>query len=128
MSSLLKKDEDIAAEIGTGRRPPVRVAVTGATGNIGYALLFRIASGAMLGPDQPVILQLLELPQAMGALDGVHMELEDGAFPLLDGVVKTTDARVAFQDVDYALLVGAKPRSPGTWPSTPFRFTLLSFP
>ena len=96
-------------------KDPVRVAVTGPAGNIGYSLVFRIASGSMLGPDQPVILQLLEMPNAMAALDGVHMELEDAAFPLLEGVVKTTDSRTAFQDADFALLVGAKPRSPGAY-------------
>ena len=86
---------------------PVRVAVTGAAGQIGYSLLFRIASGAMLGPDQPVILQLLEITPALDALDGVVMELDDCAFPLLAGVVQTDDANVAFGDVDYALLVGS---------------------
>jgi malate dehydrogenase len=96
-------------------KAPVRVAVTGAAGQIGYALLFRIASGDMLGRDQPVILQLLELPLdgAQAALKGVMMELEDCAFPLLVGMVGTADPRVAFKDVDYALLVGAKPRGPG---------------
>jgi malate dehydrogenase len=94
-------------------KPPVRVTVTGAAGQIGYALLFRIASGQMLGDDQPVILQLLEITPALGALDGVHMELDDCAFPLLDGVVKTDDADVAFGDSDYALLVGAMPRKQG---------------
>ena len=96
-------------------KAPVRVAVTGAAGQIGYALLFRIASGAMLGRDQPVILQLLELPLdgAQAALKGVMMELEDCAFPLLVGMVGTADPKVAFKDADYALLVGAKPRGPG---------------
>ncbi len=94
-------------------KSPVRVTVTGGAGQIGYALLFRIASGQMLGPDQPVILQLLEITPALGALDGVHMELEDCAFPLLAGVVKTDDANVAFGDADYALLVGAMPRKDG---------------
>jgi malate dehydrogenase len=94
-------------------KKPVRVAVTGAAGQIGYALLFRIASGAMLGPDQPVILQLLEVSPALKALDGVHMELEDCAFPLLADVVKTDDPNVAFGDADYALLVGAMPRKAG---------------
>jgi malate dehydrogenase len=92
---------------------PVRVAVTGAAGQIGYSLLFRIASGAMLGPDQPVILQLLEITPALKALDGVGMELDDCAFPLLAGTVKTDDAETAFGDADYALLVGAMPRKAG---------------
>jgi malate dehydrogenase len=92
---------------------PVRVAVTGAAGQIGYSLLFRIASGSMLGPDQPVILHLLEITPALGALQGVVMELEDCAFPLLHGTVQTDDANVAFGDVDYALLVGAMPRKEG---------------
>ncbi|KQM80016.1 malate dehydrogenase [Xylophilus sp. Leaf220] len=96
-------------------KTPVRVAVTGAAGQIGYALLFRIASGEMLGKDQPVILQLLEIPdeKAQKALKGVIMELEDCAFPLLAGVVPTGDPLVAFKDADYALLVGARPRGPG---------------
>lgn len=96
-------------------KKPVRIAVTGPAGNIGYALLFRIASGAMLGPDQPVILQLLELPndKAQAALRGVAMELDDCAFPLLHGMVLTDDAKVAFRDADWCLLVGAKPRGPG---------------
>jgi malate dehydrogenase len=94
---------------------PIRVAVTGAAGNIGYALLFRIASGQMLGPDQPVILQLLEIPVEgpQKALKGVAMELEDCAFPLLQDMVLTGDADVAFKDVNWALLVGSKPRGPG---------------
>jgi malate dehydrogenase len=92
---------------------PVRVAVTGAAGQIGYALLFRIASGQMLGEDQPVVLQLLEIPQAVGALEGVRMELEDCAFPLLAGVVCTDDADRAFEGADHALLVGAMPRKEG---------------
>ncbi len=94
-------------------KDPVRVAVTGAAGQIGYALLFRIASGQMLGDDQPVILQLLEIPQAVGALDGVRMELDDCAFPLLAGVVGTDDADRAFAGANYALLVGAMPRKEG---------------
>ncbi len=96
-------------------KAPVRVAVTGAAGQIGYALLFRIASGEMLGKDQPVILQMLELPieKAQAALKGVMMELEDCAFPLLAGMVGTDDPKVAFKDADYALLVGARPRGPG---------------
>src|SRR6187399_1372410 len=96
-------------------KSPVRVAVTGAAGQIGYSLVFRIASGEMLGPDQPVILQMLELPmeKAQAALQGVMMELEDCAFPLLAGMVGTDDADVAFKDIDVALLVGARPRGPG---------------
>ncbi|SFM08491.1 malate dehydrogenase [Variovorax sp. OV329] len=96
-------------------KKPVRVAVTGAAGQIGYALLFRIASGEMLGKDQPVILQLLEIPdeKAQKALKGVIMELEDCAFPLLAGVIPSGDPEVAFKDADYALLVGARPRGPG---------------
>jgi malate dehydrogenase len=94
-------------------KTPVRVAVTGAAGQIGYALLFRIAAGDMLGPDQPVILHLLEITPALPALNGVVMELDDCAFPLLAGVVATDDANVAFKDVDYALLVGARPRGAG---------------
>jgi malate dehydrogenase len=93
--------------------PPVRVAVTGAAGQIGYSLLFRIASGSMLGPDQPVVLQMLEITPALGALEGVAMELEDCAFPLLAGMVRTDDADEAFGDVDVALLVGAMPRKDG---------------
>jgi malate dehydrogenase len=92
---------------------PIRVAVTGAAGQIGYSLLFRIASGAMLGPDQPVILQLLEITPALKALEGVAMELDDCAFPLLAGTVCTDDPNVAFGDADYALLVGAMPRTAG---------------
>ena len=96
-------------------KPPVRVAVTGAAGQIGYALLFRIASGEMLGKDQPVILQLLEIPdeKAQKALTGVMMELDDCAFPLLAGMTAHGDPMTAFKDADYALLVGARPRGPG---------------
>jgi malate dehydrogenase len=94
-------------------KAPVRVAVTGAAGQIGYSLLFRIASGEMLGKDQPVILQLLEIPLAQNALRGVVMELEDCAFPLLAGVVATDGPNLAFRDADYALLVGARPRTKG---------------
>jgi malate dehydrogenase len=94
-------------------KTPVRVAVTGAAGHIGYALLFRIAAGDMLGKDQPVILHLLEITPALDALKGVVMELNDCAFPLLAGTVATDDANVAFKDADYALLVGARPRGPG---------------
>lgn len=92
---------------------PVRVTVTGAAGQIGYALLFRIASGAMLGPDTPLVLQMLEITPALGALDGVAMELDDCAFPLLAGMVKTDDPEEAFADADVALLVGAMPRKAG---------------
>ena len=92
---------------------PVRVAVTGAAGQIGYSLLFRIASGAMLGPNTPIILQLLEVTPALGALEGVKMELEDCAFPLLSQVVCTDSGDVAFGDADVALLVGAMPRKDG---------------
>jgi malate dehydrogenase len=96
-------------------KKPMRVAVTGAAGQIGYSLLFRIASGEMLGNDQPVILQLLEIPdeKAQKALKGVMMELDDCAFPLLQSMVAASDAKVAFKDVDVALLVGARPRGPG---------------
>ncbi|MFZ5654070.1 MAG: malate dehydrogenase [Pseudomonadota bacterium] len=94
-------------------KAPVRVAVTGAAGQISYSLLFRIAAGEMLGPDQPVILQLLEITPALSALAGVAMELDDCAFPLLRGIVQTDDPNVAFRDADYALLVGARPRGPG---------------
>lgn len=92
---------------------PVRVTITGGAGQIGYQLAFRIASGQMLGSDQPVILQLLEIPQALDALNGVVMELDDCAFPTLAGIVATDDPNVAFRDADYALLVGARPRGPG---------------
>jgi malate dehydrogenase len=94
---------------------PVRVAVTGAAGQIGYSLLFRIASGAMLGADQPVVLQLLEIPdeKAQKALRGVMMELDDCAFPLLEAMVAASEPEIAFKDVDYAILVGARPRGPG---------------
>ena len=94
-------------------KDPVRVTVTGAAGQIGYALLFRIASGEMLGKDQPVILQLLEITPALDALRGVVMEIEDCAFELVHGIVPTDDANVAFKDADYALLVGSRPRSKG---------------
>lgn len=94
-------------------KQPVRVAITGAAGQIGYQLCFRIAAGDMLGPDQPVILQLLEITPALGALEGVVMELKDSAFPLLQAVEFTDDVNVAFKDTDYALLVGARPRGPG---------------
>ncbi len=94
-------------------KSPVRVTVTGAAGQISYSLLFRIANGDMLGADQPVILQLLELPRSLDALQGVVMELQDCAFPLLHDVITTVDPNVAFKDADYALLVGARPRSQG---------------
>ena len=92
---------------------PVRVAVTGAAGQIGYSLVFRIASGALLGPDQPIILQMLEIPPAMGALDGVAMELDDCAFPLLTDMVLSDDPNIAFESTDVALLVGSRPRTAG---------------
>ena len=96
-------------------KSPIRVAVTGAAGQISYSLLFRIASGAMFGPDQPVVLQLIEAPieKAMKALEGVAMELDDCAFPLLKGMILTDDPRVGFKDANWSLLVGAKPRGPG---------------
>ena len=94
-------------------KSPVRITVTGAAGQIGYALVFRIASGQMLGEDQPVILQLLDITPALEALNGVKMELEDCAFPLLYNVVCTDNPDVGFKDSDYALLVGARPRGPG---------------
>jgi malate dehydrogenase len=94
-------------------KQPVRVAVTGAAGNIGYALAFRIAAGDMLGPDQPVVLQLVEIEPALGTLQGVVMELSDCAFPLLQGIVATADLAAGFAGADYCLLVGARPRGPG---------------
>ncbi|MGH9136125.1 MAG: malate dehydrogenase [Acidimicrobiales bacterium] len=94
-------------------KDPVRVAVTGAAGQIGYALLFRVASGQLLGPDQPIVLQLLEIPQAVDALRGVCMELEDCAFPLVAGMIPTDDPDQAFEGANYALLVGAMPRKEG---------------
>lgn len=94
-------------------KQPVRVAVTGAAGQISYSLLFRIASGQMLGADQPVILQLLEIEPAMEALSGVVMELDDCAFPLVVEIIQTSDPNVAFKDIDYGLLVGSRPRGPG---------------
>ena len=93
--------------------PPIRIAVTGAAGNIGYALLFRIASGAMFGPDQPVALNLIEIPPAMDALQGIVMELDDCAFPLLKNVVATTDLDEGFKNANWALLVGSVPRKAG---------------
>jgi malate dehydrogenase len=110
----LKRFNQLAESVlSSYNREPVRVAVTGASGQIGYSLLFRIASGQMFGPNTPVILHLLELPQALNSLKGVVMELEDCAFPLLHGVVQTDDPMKAFENVDWALLVGAKPRSKG---------------
>jgi malate dehydrogenase len=94
-------------------KTPVRIAVTGCAGQIGYALLFRIAAGDMLGPDQPVILQMIEVPQALKTLEGVVMELRDCAFPLLADIVATDDVNVGFKNADYAILVGARPRGPG---------------
>ena len=94
-------------------KTPLRVAITGAAGQISYSIIFRIASGDMLGKDQPVILQLLEIPPAMGALEGVVMELNDCAFPLVAGIIPTDDPNVAFENTDYAVLVGARPRGPG---------------
>lgn len=94
-------------------KSPVKIAITGAAGQISYSLLFRVAAGQMLGEDQPVILQLLEIPPAMDALGGVVMELDDCAFPLVQEIIATTDPDEAFKDVDYALLVGSRPRGPG---------------
>ncbi|PID77351.1 MAG: malate dehydrogenase [Deltaproteobacteria bacterium] len=94
-------------------KPPVRVAITGAAGQISYSLIFRVAAGDMLGKDQPVILQLLEIPQAMEALKGVVMELNDCAFPLVAGIETTDDPNAAFKDTNYAILVGSRPRGPG---------------
>ena len=94
-------------------KPPIKVTITGAAGHIGYALVFRIASGEMFGPDQPVVLRLLEIPQAMSSLNGVGMELEDCALPLLHDIVLTDDQSIGFRETDYAILIGAKPRSKG---------------
>src|SRR5215471_1152860 len=94
-------------------KKPVRVTITGAAGQIGYALLFRVAAGEMLGKDQPVILQLLEITPALGALNGVIMEVDDCAFPLVAGMVPTDDPNVAFDGAEYALLVGSRPRTKG---------------
>ena len=94
-------------------KTPVNIAVTGAAGQIGYSLLFRLATGELLGPDQPVVLNCLEIPAAMGALEGVVMELHDCAYPLLNRVETSDDPRVAFNNADYAFLVGARPRGPG---------------
>src|SRR5689334_18226951 len=98
---------------GTVMKSPVNVAITGAAGQIGYALAFRVASGQMLGPDQPINLHLLEITPTLGALQGVVMELNDCAFPTLNKIVATDDAKVAFKDCHYAMLVGARPRGPG---------------
>ncbi len=94
-------------------KTPIRVTVTGAAGQISYSLLFRIASGQMLGPEQPVIFQMLEITHAMKALEGVVMEIDDRAFPLVEDFILTDDINTAFDDVNYALLVGAQPRGPG---------------
>lgn len=94
-------------------KSPIKVTITGAAGHIGYALAFRVGSGAMFGPDQPVILRLLEIPQALSSLNGVGMELEDCALPLLHDIVLTDDSDIAFRETDYAILIGAKPRSKG---------------
>jgi malate dehydrogenase len=94
-------------------KPAVKVTITGAAGHIGYALAFRVASGAMFGQDQPVILRLLEIPQAISSLNGVGMELEDCAFPLLHDIVLTDDPSIGFRGTNYAILIGAKPRSKG---------------
>jgi malate dehydrogenase len=112
---MLKSPPQIAAyqRRNSTMKTPVRVTITGAAGQIGYQLAFRIASGQMLGNDQPIILQLLEIPPALPALHGVVMELDDCAFPTLAGIVATDDPNVAFKDSDYALLVGARPRGPG---------------
>jgi malate dehydrogenase len=117
ISSVSRKTSKVNATpkrtFASSTKAPVRVAVTGASGQIGYSLLFRIASGEMLGKDQPVILQLLELTPALKSLKGVAMELNDCAFPLLRGIVQTDDANKAFEGADFALLVGARPRGPG---------------
>lgn len=94
-------------------KAPVTVTITGAAGQLGYALVFRVASGAMLGQDQPIVLKLLEIPPAMGALNGVIMEIDDCAFPLVKDIVPTDDPNTAFEGADYALLVGSRPRGPG---------------
>ena len=94
-------------------KAPVTVTITGAAGQLGYALVFRVASGAMLGPDQPMVLKLLEIPPAMGALNGVIMEIDDCAFPLVKDIVPTDNPNTAFEGADYALLVGSRPRGPG---------------
>src|SRR6202035_5946033 len=94
-------------------KSPIKVAVTGAAGQIGYSLIFRIASGEMFGPDQPLALHLIEIPAALGALDGVVMELHDCAFPLLQSIVPTTDLNEGFSDINWALLVGSIPRKAG---------------
>src|SRR5690349_19533998 len=114
-SPALPSSDSSSLAPGAFMKQPVRVAVTGAAGQIGYSLVFRIAAGEMLGKDQPVILQLLELPieKAQAALKGVMMELEDCALPLLAGMNGTADPKVAFKDAEMAILVGARPRGPG---------------
>jgi malate dehydrogenase len=107
------KPETMTTSTSALRKTPARIAITGAAGQIGYQLAFRIASGQLLGSEQPVILQLLEIPPALAALQGVAMELEDCAFDALHGIVATDRPEVAFRDADYALLVGARPRGPG---------------
>ncbi len=117
VASLFLREKDTFKKVYLSRRnmmkSPVRVAVTGAAGQIAYSLIFRVAHGDMLGPDQPVILQLLEIPPAMDALNGVVMEINDCAFPLVADVITSDDPNVAFKDVEYAFLVGARPRGPG---------------
>eukprot|EP00274_Cyanoptyche_gloeocystis_P006807 CAMPEP_0196652764 /NCGR_PEP_ID=MMETSP1086-20130531/2174_1 /TAXON_ID=77921 /ORGANISM="Cyanoptyche gloeocystis , Strain SAG4.97" /LENGTH=352 /DNA_ID=CAMNT_0041983521 /DNA_START=75 /DNA_END=1133 /DNA_ORIENTATION=- len=113
---LLRRNFSVKAKAGLeaiASKPPVRVAITGAAGQIGYSLVMRVASGEMLGKDQPIDLHLLEIPQGLKALDGVVMELEDCAFPLVNKIVPTDDAAKAFEGIDYGLLVGARPRGPG---------------
>jgi hypothetical protein len=112
---LQRKAAGLRTRPRTATKPPVRVAVTGAAGGIGYATLFRIASGQMLGPDQPIHLHLIELPQAKQALEGVVMELQDCAFPLLHSITATDDVNKGFDGVDFALLIGARPRTKGEW-------------
>ena len=102
-----------SANLAPGPGQPLKVAITGAAGQIAYSLLFRVASGSMLGPQQPVALSLLEVPAAMGALKGVVMELDDCAFPLVSSILTSSDPHEAFGDADVALLVGARPRSKG---------------
>src|SRR5262245_30977305 len=108
-------------------KTPIKVTVTGAAGHIGYALLFRIASGQMFGPDQPVSLHLIEIPAVLGALEGVVMELDDCAFPLLESVTPTADLDEGFRDVDWALLVGSVPRKAGKQSKEPRGNTRKNF-